>query len=111
MSKQKISTFGEFIRELREKTGLPIRKVAAQLDIDPSLLGKIERNDRQPTKEQIKKLAEIFGQDENYLLSEFVSDQIAYKILEEESDLSILKVAEKKSSLFKDKTEWLKHWK
>ena len=96
MSKQKISTFGEFIRELREKEGLPIRKVAAQLDIDPSLLGKFERNDRQPTKEQIKKLAEIFGQDESYLLSEFISDQIAYKILEEESDLSILKVAEKK---------------
>lgn len=101
MSKQKISTLGEFIRELREKTGLPIRKVAAQLDIDPSLLGKIERNDRQPTKEQIKKLAEIFEQDENYLLSEFVSDQIAYKILEEESDLSILKVAEQKVKYIK----------
>jgi len=101
MSKQKISTFGEFIRELREKTGLPIRKVAAKLDIDPSLLGKIERNDRQPTKEQIKKLAEIFGQDENYLLSEFVSDQIAYKVLEDDSDLSILKVAEKKVKYIK----------
>lgn len=103
MSKQKISTFGEFIRELREKTGLPIRKVAAQLDIDPSILGKIERDDRQPTKEQIKKLAKIFEQDENFLLSEFVSDQIAYKILEEESDLSILKVAEKKVQYLKTK--------
>lgn len=103
MSRHKISTFGEFIRELREKTGLPIRKVAAQLDIDPSLLGKIERNDRHPTKDQIRKLAEIFGQDENYLLSEFVSDQIAYKILEEESDLSILKVAEKKVHYLKTK--------
>lgn len=103
MLKQKISTFGEFIRELREKEGLPIRKVAAQLDIDPSLLGKIERDDRQPTKNQIKKLAEIFGQDESYLLSEFISDQIAYKILEEESDLSILKVAEKKVHYLKTK--------
>lgn len=103
MSRHKISTFGEFIRELREKEGLPIRKVAAQLDIDPSLLGKIERNDRPPTKEQIKKLAEIFGQDENYLLSEFVSDQIAYKILKEETDLSILKVAEKKVHYLKTK--------
>jgi len=103
MSKQKISTFGEFIRELREKEKLPIRKVAAQLDIDPSLLGKIERGDRQPTKEQIKKLSEIFGQNESYLLSEFISDQIAYKILEEESDLSILKVAEKKVHYLKTK--------
>jgi transcriptional regulator with XRE-family HTH domain len=103
MSKQKVSTFGEFIRELRENSGLPIRKVAAQLDIDPSLLGKIERNERQPSKEQIKKLAKIFGQDESYLLSEYVSDQIAYKLLEEESDLSILKVAEKKVHYLKTK--------
>jgi transcriptional regulator with XRE-family HTH domain len=100
MSKHKISTFGEYIRELREKAGLPLRKVAAQLDIDPSLLGKIERNDRQPTKEQIKKLAKIFEQDENFLLSEYLSDQIAYKVLEEESEFDILKVAEKKVQYF-----------
>lgn len=103
MSKQKISTFGEYIRELRESSGLPLRKVAAQLDIDPSLLGKIERNDRQPTKEQIKKLAKIFEQDENFLLSEFLSDQIAYKVLEEDSDFNILKVAEKKLAYLKTK--------
>jgi len=103
MSKQKISTFGEYIRELRESASLPLRKVAAQLDIDPSLLGKIERNDRQPTKEQIKKLAKIFNQDEDFLLSEYVSDQIAYKILEEESDFNILKVAEKKVAYLKTK--------
>lgn len=103
MSKQKISTFGEYIRQLREKAGLPLRKVAAQLDIDPSILGKIERNDRQPSKEQIKKLAVIFDQDENYLLSEYLSDQIAYKILEEEGDLNVLKVAEKKVTYLKSK--------
>ncbi len=103
MAKQKISTFGEYIRELRENLGLPLRKVAAQLDIDPSLLGKIERNDRQPTKEQIKKLAIIFKQDENFLLSEFLSDQIAYKVLEEDSDFNILKVAEKKLAYLKTK--------
>lgn len=103
MSKQKISTFGEYIRQLRENAGLPLRKVAAQLDIDPSILGKIERNDRQPSKEQIKKLAVIFDQDENYLLSEYLSDQIAYKILEEEGDLNVLKVAEKKVTYLKSK--------
>lgn len=103
MSKQKISTFGEYIRQLREKAGLPLRKVAAQLDIDPSILGKIERNDRQPSKEQIKKLAVIFDQNENYLLSEYLSDQIAYKILEEEGDLNVLKVAEKKVTYLKSK--------
>lgn len=98
---QKIQTFGECIRNLREDAGLPLRKVAAQLDIDPSLLGKIERNKRQPSKDQIKKLALIFNQNESSLLSEFLSDQIAYRILEEESSGKILKVAEKKLKYLK----------
>lgn len=103
MSKHKTLTFGEFIRELRENLKLPLRKIAAELDIDPSLLGKIERNERHPTKEQIKRLAQIFNQDENFLLSEYLSDQIAYKIIEEESDLNILKVAERKVHYLKTK--------
>lgn len=98
---QRIYTFGECIRNLREASGLPLRKIAAQLDIDPSLLGKIERDQRQPTKEQIKKLALIFNKDESLLLSEFLSDQIAYKIMEEESSEKILKAAEKKVKYFK----------
>jgi transcriptional regulator with XRE-family HTH domain len=102
MSKS-IKTFSEHIRELRQYTGLPLRKIAAQLDIDPSLLGKIERNERQPTREQIKKLAEIFDQNEKCLFSEFLSDQIAYKILEEESEIDVLKVAEEKVYYLKTK--------
>ena len=35
------------------------------------------------------------------LLNDFLSDQIAYKILDEEADLNILKVAEKKVSYLK----------
>jgi len=98
---QRIFTFGECIRNLREESGLPLRKIAAQLDIDPSLLGKIERDQRQPTKEQIRKLALIFNKNESFLLSEFLSDQIAYKIMEEESSEKILKAAEKKVKYFK----------
>lgn len=99
---KKILTFGEYIRELRENAGLPLRKVAAQLDIDPSLLGKIERNLRPPNKAVIKKLAEIFNQEEAFLLSEYLSDQIAYKILEEQGDPHVLKVAEEKIAYLKN---------
>ena len=103
MSRQRILTFGEYIRGLRKSAGLPLRKVAAQLDIDPSFLGKIERNTRPPNRDIIKKLAEIFDQNENFLLSEYLSDQIAYKILEEQGDLKVLKVAEKKVQYLKAK--------
>ena len=93
---KEINTFGERIRNLREKAGFSITKVSIELKIDSSLLSKIERNERPPSKTCIKKLAQIFNQDEQYLVSEFVSDQIAYKILEEKSDINILKIAEKK---------------
>lgn len=103
MTKHKITSFGEFIRELRETAGLPLRKVAAQLDIDPSLLGKIERNERQPTKNIISGIAKIFKQDERQLLKEYISDQIAYKIIDEGADIDTLKVAEQKVKYLKNK--------
>lgn len=98
-----IISFGELIRRLREQANLPLRVIAARMEIDPSLLGKIERDERSPSKRQIISLAEIFNQDVHYLLSEYLSDVIAYKILEEEHDISVLKVAEMKVEYLKAK--------
>jgi transcriptional regulator with XRE-family HTH domain len=52
---KKHTTFGEQLRQLRETAGMTLREVAANIEIDPSLLAKIERNQRQPTKHLIKK--------------------------------------------------------
>lgn len=103
MSKNKIATFGEQVRLLREEAKFSLREVAEQIGIDTSLLGKIERKDRQPTKEQIKLIARFFNLDEKELIMEFISDQIAYKILDEEADIDTLKVAEKKIQYLKSK--------
>lgn len=97
----KHTTFGEQLRQLRETADLTLREVAANIEIDPSLLAKIERNQRQPTKQLIKNVADFFEVNEKELLEEFLSDQIAYKILNEEADLNILKVAEKKVAYIK----------
>jgi cytoskeletal protein RodZ len=48
-----MKTFGEYIRKSREELGLPLRKVAAALDIDTSILSKIERNERRATIKMI----------------------------------------------------------
>ena len=103
LTKQKFTTFGEHLRTLREETTLSLREVAIHLGIDPSLLAKIERNERQPTKPLIKQVAKYFKVSEKELQNEFLSDQIAYKILDEEADLGILKVAEGKVSYLKTK--------
>ena len=94
-------TFGEVIKKLREDNGLPLRKVAAHLDIDPSTLGKIERNERPANKEMIEKFAEIFSINSKTLLVSFLSDKVAYEIMEEDCTKDILKVAEEKVKYYK----------
>ncbi len=101
MSKQKLTTFGGRIRQLREEQKLPQRKVAALLDIDTSLLAKYERNERQPSKELIKKIADIFKADCEELISEAFSDKLAYQIIEQDADSKILRVAENKVEYLK----------
>lgn len=103
MDKNKIATLGEQVRTLREEAKLSLREVADKIGIDTSLLGKIERNERQPTKEQIRRVAYYFNLDEKYLLKEYLSDQIAYKIIEEEADIDTLEVAERKVRYLKAK--------
>jgi transcriptional regulator with XRE-family HTH domain len=104
IAKKSISTIGEQLRKLRENANLSLREVAGNIGIDTSLLGKIERNKRQPTKEQLKQVAIFFKVNEKQLIKEMLSDQFAYKIIEEEADLDTLKVAE-------DKVEYLKKHK
>lgn len=100
-TKLKFISFGEHLRTLRTEAELPLREVASHLGIDPSLLAKIERNERQPTKQLIKEVACYFKVDERELQNEFLSDQIAYKIIDGEADLEILKAAEQKVSYLK----------
>ncbi|GAB1447851.1 helix-turn-helix transcriptional regulator [Bacteroidota bacterium] len=98
---KKLKTFGEQIRLLREEAGLTLREVSANVGIDPSLLAKIERNERQATRQLIKHISNFFNVNEKQLLEEFLSDQIAYKIVNEEADPQILKVAEEKVAYIK----------
>ena len=98
---KKINSFGEQLRKLREEAGLTLKSVSENISIDISLLAKIERNERPPTKQIIKEVSRFFKVEEKQLQNDYLSDQIAYKILDEEADLSILKVAEEKVKYLK----------
>ncbi|MEM6814172.1 MAG: helix-turn-helix transcriptional regulator [Bacteroidota bacterium] len=95
---QESSTFGEYIRNLREVNSMPIRKVAALIDIDPSTLSKIERSDRFANKELIKRLAGVFRIPYDELYVNFASDKVAHELVKESDVKShdILKLAETK---------------
>ena len=97
-------SFGEHIRRLREENGLPLRKVAAVLDLDPSTLSKIERGERSANKEMISVLAELFKEDIETLGLILLSDKVAYELRDEENPNEILKVAEEKIKYLKIKS-------
>jgi len=96
--------FGEHLRELREIKNLPLRKVAAFLDIDTSVLSKIERGERNATKEIVVSAARFFGIDEQILVNEFYSDTIAQLLYREQDFSKIFEVAEKKIEYLKNNT-------
>jgi len=71
-----MKTFGEYIRKSREDIGLPLRKVAATLDIDTSILSKIERNERRATIEMIPILAKSLDKAEKEIEIQFIQSSI-----------------------------------
>jgi HTH-type transcriptional regulator, competence development regulator len=91
-----LKTTGELIRELREKSGLLLRQVAAEIEIDQALLSKIERGERMPTKDQIVRLAKFYNVDMDETLITFFSDKLVYEVQDEDVALKAMQVAEKK---------------
>lgn len=96
-------TFGEHIRVLRENVNLPLRKVSAVLDIDPSTLSKIERGERSANKDMIPLLAKLFKEDKRKLELILLSDKVAYELVNEENPNEILQVAEEKIKYLQNK--------
>lgn len=96
MSNKNNASFGEYIRQLREDRNLPLRKIAAELDIDTSTLSKIEKNERNANEQIIEKLSEIFAINKADLKVRYLSDKITFQLLDEEDGIEILKVAEQK---------------
>lgn len=91
-----MDSLGHTIRKLREKKELPLRIVAAFLDIDQAILSKVERGQRKPTREQVIKLAGYFKVKENDLLVAWLSDKLVYELEDEEVALRALQLAEEK---------------
>jgi len=92
---------GEQLKELREQQNLPLRKVAAYLDIDSSILSKIERGKRPLNALLIEDFAKFFKLESKELLIEYYSEEIAKNIYQEQDFAKILKVAEKKAKYLK----------
>lgn len=98
-----MKTFGEHIRDIRNASGLLLREVAAGLEIDPSLLSRIERGEKRPTREQVLELAKILRTDRDELLAIYLSDRLVYQLQGEKVALRAIQIAEERISYGRSK--------
>lgn len=73
------SDLGKNIRELRKEKNETLHQVSKGTDIDSPMLSKIERGERLPTLDQIKRIAKYYKIDE----SEFRVKLTAERIIKE----------------------------
>lgn len=91
-----MESFSDTIRRLRTEKKMPLRKVAAYLDIDQAILSKIERGKRKATRDQVVGLARFYHIDQENLLVAWLSDRIIQELDGETNSLKVLQVAEEK---------------
>ena len=69
-------SFGETIRNLRLQMNVPLRVVAAAVEIDSTLLSRFELCDRFPTPDQLARFANYFQLPLRELSAQVIADRI-----------------------------------
>lgn len=106
MSRQKISRqynsikynkgFGLKLRELRIQKNLRLRKAAAALDVDQSLLSKYERCERLPNEEFAKRAAKYYRVEEQEFIALLFSEKFLSEIDDIDTAQLVFKIAEER---------------
>jgi predicted nucleotidyltransferase len=91
-----MESFAEKVRRLRKEKGVPLRVVAAYLNIDQAILSKIENGKRNATRKNVSEFARYYKVSENDLMVSWLSDKVLYEVGKEELALEAIKVAEEK---------------
>ncbi len=90
----KMESLGAIVKKLRVEKKLPLRTVAAYLDIDQAILSKIERGQRKISRELVVNLAQYYKVEQESLLIAWLSDKLVYEVKDEDLALKALQVAE-----------------
>ncbi len=101
--RDKKSSFGEFIRKMRQDRDEPLRIVAAAVGVDSTQLSKLEHGDRFPTDEQISKLAKYFKVPEGELKGRVIADKVTSEYGDEEAALHAAHILKERATPYKTK--------
>jgi transcriptional regulator with XRE-family HTH domain len=84
--------FGLLIQQCRLKQNLPLRKIAAELDIDTSTLSKIEKGERQASLKMIPIVAKLFNIDFKELQVKTLSEKLIQEYGKEKHIIEVLEM-------------------
>jgi transcriptional regulator with XRE-family HTH domain len=91
VTKPHLSKLGTYLRELRTQKEQTLHEVSKEADIDSPMLSKIERGDRLPTLDQLRRLSKYYKVSEPSLktmltaekiIREFGANNVTYNALE-----------------------------
>lgn len=91
-----MDSFGVIIKNARELSGLFLRQVASEIEIDQAIISKFERGERRPTKEQVLRFSKFYKLDKEKLLIAWLSDKVADEVQGEAFAEKALNVAKNK---------------
>jgi transcriptional regulator with XRE-family HTH domain len=80
-----LNHLGQKIRELREKRTLLLRQIAAHLQVDTALMSKIERGERNASKQQVLEIAGFLKANEEELLTLWLADKLENAVGDEKN--------------------------
>lgn len=102
MNKQK-SELGQYLRKLRKQKEETLHQVSRGADIDSPLLSKIERGERLPTIEQLKRLANYYGVSEANLKVMHTAEKILREYGLNETTLDAIQIVNEHLSSYSKK--------
>lgn len=89
-------TLSQLLKYKRETKGLLLREVASIVTVDTALISKLEKGDRKPTREQLKKLAIALDIEYVYLLKLWLSEKVYEDVKGEDVAIDAIKLALKR---------------
>lgn len=88
------------LKNARENKGLKTREVAQQIGIDQALISKFENGTRNPTREQISKLATLLDIDYETLLVAWLKEKILYEIGTDDFAMKAMNMVREESMVY-----------
>jgi len=99
-----LKSLGQKLKEARNSKNLILRKAAALLDIDQSLISKFEKNERRPTEEQIARLAIFYNIPVKELMVDWLSEKFVVELSNYDLTSEVLKFTDKKIKYYRSQT-------